>query len=139
MPATRIEAFTVTIPANTVKDSPVTVDTAFNQGTVIEIELDIPPGPSGYMGFQLAYGEQVIIPYSNSEYIVADNDKLRWPILNFPAGKFWAVIGYNTDIYDHALYVRYLIDDTQTGELVQQAQSIIQPTGEIVVSSGQGG
>lgn len=137
--ATRIEAFTVTIPKNTVKASPVTVDTTFNYGTVDEIEIDVPPGPSGLMGFQIAYGQQVIIPYSDSEYIVADNNRIRWPLTNFPDGQFWAVIGYNTDIYDHTIYVRYLIDDTATGNLVQQARSIVPQPAEVVVSGTAGG
>ena len=135
--ATRIEAFTVTIPANTAQNSPVNIQVSFNQGQVTEIDIDIPAGSAGLMGFQLAYGDQPIIPHSPSEYIVRDNTSFRWPLSTFPDGSFWAVIGYNTDIYDHDINLIFLIDDTSQAAATAAAGAAAGTVPEIVVSSGQ--
>lgn len=135
MAADRIEAFTVTIPANTAKSSPVNLPVTFDQGTVEQIDIDIPPGSSGLMGFQIAYGDQPIIPHDPSQYILRDNTEFRWPVENYPQGSGWAVIGYNTDIYDHDINLIFLINDGGIGASVVASVPIATPSAEIVISS----
>lgn len=107
----RIEAFAVTIPKATAKASPLTVPTTFPEGVVTAIEIDIPPGPSGLLGFMIAHSSQQIIPRTANSWITLDDRNLSWTLSDYPTGGAWAVIGYNTDIYNHTIQVRYLINE----------------------------
>lgn len=133
--ATRIEHFTVTVPAGTLLASPVNIVTAFNDGQVDEIEIRVPPGPVGLMGFQIAYGAQSIVPHDSSQWIVTDNEVINWPLVNFPTGRHWAVNGYNTDINDHTIYLRYLITEIGIAAAAQGTVVISAPPAEIVAAS----
>ena len=132
--ATRIESFSVTIPKNTPSSAPVTVDLSFNPGQVDEIEIDIPPGSAGLMSWQLAYGDQSVIPHDSSQYITVDDTSLRWPLTDFPTGSGWAVTGYNTDIYDHTFQVRFLITEIGLSGAAPGTQNISAPPSAIALS-----
>lgn len=122
----RIESFTVTIPAGTAIATPVTVPTSFPDGVVVQIETRIPSGPSGLMGFAFQHSSQQIIPRTDGEWILGDDDYFTWPLQNYPTGNKWSVLGYNLDVYDHSFYLRYLVNELT----IAQAQQIqIQPIG----------
>lgn len=107
----RIEAFAVTIPKATAKASPLTVATVFPDGVVTAIEIDIPPGPSGLLGFVVAHSQQPIIPRTANTWITLDDAHLSWTLADYPTGGSWAVVGYNTDVYNHTIQVRYFINE----------------------------
>jgi hypothetical protein len=120
--ADRIAAFACTVPAGTPVGSPVAVSTPFVDGIVTAIDIRVPPGPSGLVGFTIAYGGQAVIPDNAGTWLIADDEKFQWPTENYPTGRQWSLIGYNTDVYDHTIYVRYLID-----EFTAPAPTVIQP------------
>lgn len=111
--AQRIEAFAVTIPAGTTIAAPQTTALTFNMGIVEGIEILIPPGPSGLVGFRVVHSGDVVIPYDRSQWIIADHEVIKWPLEGFPVGRAWALRGYNLDAYDHTLYIRILVNETQ--------------------------
>lgn len=84
---------------------------SFNDGVVQRVEIRVPPGPSGLLGFQLAHSEQVIIPYSASEWIVTDNEVISWPLEDYPVRDGWEMWTYNLDVYEHSVFVRFLVSD----------------------------
>lgn len=110
--AQRIEHFAVTVPAGTAVAAPQTTTLSFNRGIVQQIEILIPPGPSGLVGFRILHSSDVVIPYDRTQWIIADNEVIKWPLENFPTGQAWALRAYNTDVFDHTLYVRLQVNET---------------------------
>lgn len=133
--ANRIESFTVTIPKGTLASAPVNIATDFNPGIVERITFTVPPGPSGLMGFQFAYGNAVIIPHDNSKWLIFDDVSKDWPIDEYPTGSYWAVIGYNTDVFDHTIYVDYHITETSPPSGATVAATISPQPAPILISS----
>jgi len=116
----RIEAPVVVVAAGTFASVPTTTPLSFQDGVVVGLEIRVPPGPSGLMGFQILHSGVSVLPKKASEFIVTDNDKIEWPLSNFPTGNKWAVRAYNEDVYDHSIYLFFLID-----ELPLRARSIM--------------
>jgi hypothetical protein len=108
--ARQIYSFAVTVPAGTAKLTPVTVPITTPVRTVTEIEVVIPPGPAGQMGFMVAMSGVPVIPYNSGEWIIGDDDKINWPLDDFPDSGDWSVVAYNTGVYDHTVYFRLLTE-----------------------------
>lgn len=110
--ASRIETFSPLILAGTAIAAPASFPLNFNDGVVQRIEILIPPGPSGLMGFRITHSGTVVIPYDGSSFIVTDDEKMVWDTEDYPTGSAWGLQGYNTDVYDHAVYLRFLVRET---------------------------
>lgn len=109
-PAVEIRSFAATIPAGTAKGSPVTLSVAFPARVVTEVHWRVPPGPSGLMGWKLTMSNgQAVLP-TNGTFIVVNDKGDTWPVVNQPDGGQWEVTGYNTDIYDHTVYLDFFLD-----------------------------
>lgn len=108
--AREVQAFQVTIPAGTAKASPQTTALTMPARIVREVEVLVPPGPRGNVGFQLAMAGNQLLPYTAGTFLVTDNEVLRWPLEGYPDSGAWQLIAYNTGIFDHTLYLRFLVD-----------------------------
>lgn len=107
--AAEIRASAVTIPAGTPQAAPVTVDVSFPPRLVQAVHWQVPPGPSGLMGWRLTMSGGVpVIPYGGG-WIIADDRSDTWPVTGMPDSGAWEVTGYNTDIYDHTVYLEFLL------------------------------
>jgi hypothetical protein len=109
--ATRIEPFTVVTPAATGVSAFLRTPLVFNDGDVTRLEIRIPPGPSGLVGFRIAHSGQSVIPATGNEWLIADNESLDWPLDGFPGNSGWELWSYNTDVYEHAIYLRFHVVD----------------------------
>lgn len=107
--ATEIRSFAVTIPANTPVTAPVTIPVTFPPRTVVQVDWQVPPGPSGLMGWSLTVAGQPVIPVNPGAFIITDDRKQSWPLEDFPDQGQWQVTGYNQDIYDHTIYLDFLL------------------------------
>ena len=106
-PVAEVRAFTVTIPANTPATAPATTDITMPAREVAWVKWRVPPGPSGLMSWQLTMsGGQVVIP-AGGGYITADDDGGTWEMFGQPDSGAWELTGYNTDIYDHSVYLYF--------------------------------
>lgn len=110
--AQRIETATVTATAGTLSTAPTTVDMSFPAGVVEEIEIVIPAGHAGLTGIAIGQGGQVVIPATAGGYIIGDADVIRWPLDGFLDNGSWFAQAYNTDVYDHQWFVRFLVGET---------------------------
>lgn len=54
-------------------------------------------------------GGQAVLP-TNGTFIVTDAHADIWPVINQPDSGQWEVTGYNTDIYDHTVYLDFFLD-----------------------------
>lgn len=100
-----LKLFTATVPAGTAKATPLTVPLAVGMATVDRIRWRVPPGPRGNLGWYLAMGGQQVLPSGSGLYVVADDEGDVWELAGLPDEGEWQVVGYNTGIYDHAVYL----------------------------------
>lgn len=109
--AQRVLQYTATIPANTPIATPVTVGFNLDNWTIESIDLEVPPGPNGLMGFQVVNNGVPWIPNSTGEYIVWNNARDSWYFTDQPNASGWGVQGYNLDVaYPHAVTVRFHVN-----------------------------
>jgi hypothetical protein len=101
---------TVSIPANTLKTALYVSTLALGLWDIESIDLEVPPGPAGLMGFYLAISGQQWIPHSAGEFIVWDDTKDSWNLSGQPTSTSWELHGYNTDQYPHEVVVRFHVN-----------------------------
>lgn len=109
--ADRVEVFTLVTPAGTPISAPMVHDMRINPGVVAGLEIIIPPGPSGLMGVRITHAGETIIPYRGADWLVTDDEKIAWPLTDYPDAGAWGARIYNDDIYEHAIVVRFLVDE----------------------------
>lgn len=104
---------TATIPAGTPINAPVTVDLGFTEFDIERIDLEVPPGPSGCMGFVLANNGVPWIPQQGFDWIIWDDHSEGFNTTDYPTGAGWEVIGYNVGQYDHNVIVRFHVNPVE--------------------------
>lgn len=109
--ANRIEPFEVVIPAGTTQSAFQRTSLPIQDGRVDKIQIRIPPGPSGLVGFRVAHSQQAVIPYTGDRWFVTDDDKLDWDTFAYPEGDAWELWAYNTDVFAHTIYIWMHITD----------------------------
>jgi hypothetical protein len=114
--ADEVLQFTCTIPAGTAKSAPVTIPMSMQLWDVESIDLEVPSGPSGLMGFYLAIGTEQWLPHRAGEWFVWNDRSKNWPLTNQPTSYGWNLVGYNTGKYAHSVtvgfHVNIITDDT---------------------------
>lgn len=109
--ATRIEMANVTVPAGTLQAAPQITPMVFNDGRVDQVDIVVPDGCAGLVGFQIGHSGQVIIPYDGVTFTVSNDEDIHWPLEAFPEAQKWFVVAYNTDQFPHTLRFRWQITD----------------------------
>lgn len=109
--AQRVEIKTVTVPAGTLDTAPQTDALNWRQGYPERVEIRIPPGPSGLVGVRLLHSGTLVIPRSNDEWLITDNEPVIWPLEGYPYNPNWTVQSYNLDVYEHTFQVRMLLNE----------------------------
>lgn len=109
--AERIEVFQVLCPAGTDDATPQTTALTMDESIVERIEVTVPTGPSGFMGFRFLHSQQIIIPYKGSNWILVNGVELNWPVQGYPTGDKWSLQMYNLDIFDHTVYIRFHVNE----------------------------
>jgi hypothetical protein len=125
--ANRIEPFAVTIPAGTTVAAFLKTNLPMQEGRVDLIQVRIPPGPSGLVGFRIAHSGQSVIPYTGERWFITDDDKLDWVTENYPQGNAWQLWAYNLDVYAHTIYVWMHISDAVTNLPQTVTPVVIEP------------
>lgn len=106
--AREIYAFDAVIPHGTLKTAPVTVNMTMPARVVETIEIVLPPGAAGSVGFQFATGGIPMIPSNAGGFIIPTPGLTTWPVEEQITSGAWQMIAYNTGGYNHALQVRFL-------------------------------
>jgi hypothetical protein len=105
--ADEVHQFLCTIPAGTPKSSLYVTKMPLNLYSVDQIDVEVPPGPSGQMGFYLALSGQQWIPWEAGTFIVWNGQSDSWPLTNQPTSAGWELHGYNLGAYPHSVTVRF--------------------------------
>lgn len=109
--AERVNIKTVTVPAGTPASNPLFQALDFRQGHAEQVEIRIPPGPSGLVGVALLRSGRRELPRDTDEWLITDAEPVIWPLQGYGTSESWAVIAYNTDIYEHTFQIRMLFNE----------------------------
>jgi hypothetical protein len=124
----------ITIPHNTPLSAGFSVDLNLPDEIVETVDLKVPSGPLGLMGFALAYSDQQIVPYEAGTFFKWNDDRLTWAFDDYPSGGDWQLIGYNDDVvYDHTVYLTFHDIPLSSTPLVTPSITIVSNT---LVGSG---
>jgi hypothetical protein len=105
--AARVFRFTATIPAGTPADTPATVDFNLDGYNIEQIDLEVPAGPAGNMGFQLVNNGIPWIPFQSDQWVIWDGIQATYYTTDYPNASGWGIVGYNTGQYDHNIIATF--------------------------------
>lgn len=114
--STRYVQVAVTTPVTATKASPLS--TTVNLGNVIldSLEISLPGGSVGLMGFALQLAGQVILPYGgNAGYIIRENSDKEY-VVGIEVDKGLILKTYNTDKHSHGAYFTFKVHDIYDDE-----------------------
>lgn len=101
--------FHVTVPANTPKAANFTADLSFPARVVQELEVVVPAGPRGFLGFAIGAAGVPIIPVEPGAFMVTDGEVISWALQGYHDSGSWTLFAYNSGKYAHTLEVRFLV------------------------------
>jgi hypothetical protein len=107
----RIEWFQASVPALTPVITPYRQALVFPFGNVVEIDVKVPPGPAGNVGFYITAGGSQYIPRTSGTFIIPDSDYFTWPLANAINSGSWGIVAYNTDVWPHLIEVGFLVNE----------------------------
>lgn len=107
--AREIRQFTAVVPAGVTAAAPRSFDMSFPPRTVDTLEIIVPPGPSGVVGFAVTNSGIRVIPYNSDDWIITSNEKIVWPLNGYVDSGSWELLAYNTGNDTHSIYVRFLL------------------------------
>lgn len=107
--AAEVRTFAALIPAGTLITAPVTVAFTMPTRLIESVEILVPPGCNGLVGFAIAAAGQPVIPYGAGQWIIANGETIKWPIENQIQSGAWSLRGYNNGVYQHTLQVRFML------------------------------
>jgi len=61
------------------------------------------------MGFAINHGGGSFIPEGTGNWVIADDQFMQWPLDDAPNNGNWEIVGYNTDVLSHTIYVFFNI------------------------------
>jgi hypothetical protein len=109
--AARIYETQFTVPAGTPQSAPVKQAWVTEDNTIVDIELEVPPGHNGLTGIRVVKGDTALIPYNPNAWIVANDYSRVFPVNDYiPTGDI-SVQGFNTGQYNHTFYLRMTMQD----------------------------
>lgn len=108
--AVEVRETAVTTPAGTTAAAPQVTDLSFPPRLVTRIEVRVPPGPAGTLGFRLGSGGVQVIPINPGGWVVTDDEVIGWDLTGQITSGAWQLISYNTGSLPHTVYVRFLLD-----------------------------
>lgn len=103
--AQRILPFTVETGTQYTPTAPLTTDLTFPSADVIQVDIMVPPGPSGFLGFYLGNGGGQVIPEGIGQWITPDDVYLSFQMEGLPNNGNWQFVSYNTGNYSHTVYL----------------------------------
>lgn len=109
--AQRVVPLTCVIPPNTPVNAPASFSLQFPAADVERIDVRIPPGPNGLVGFSINNGGGNFIPEGDGNWIIGNDDYIQWPLDDAPNNGNWTVMAYNTDVLQHTLYFFFNINN----------------------------
>lgn len=114
----------VLVPAGTPISAGFKQAITFAPLEIARIEVRVPPGPRGEVGFAIGAGGVAVFPFDTGQFIVADDEEIGWDLEDTLDAGSWQVLAYNTGQYDHTLWFRFLGTEPQLRQVQPGGQPI---------------
>lgn len=108
--AREVYRFSVTVPHGTLQSAPQVTQLPMPVREVRSVEVTVPPGPHGLVGFQFTSGSGLVLPVNAGQFIVMDGRTRRWDLNDYMTSGAWALTAYNTGTNDHTLEIAFECD-----------------------------
>ena len=104
--------FKFTIPKETSKEEPLRKEISLPKGVIKKVRIVIPFGHMAKAGMQIRYGEVVLLPQGEENWIYGNNeiieDEWYWEIDKDK--EVFTLVGYNESKWnDHSFIIRFLM------------------------------
>jgi hypothetical protein len=107
--ARELRLFPITVAAGVQIAAPATTPMRFPPRVVEEVEVLVPPGPRGEVGWRIGSAGTQLLPLDLGSWIVTDNEVLHIPTEGFHDSGSWEFTAYNTGQFPHVITVRFLL------------------------------
>jgi hypothetical protein len=95
---------TLTVGAGNSISTPVSQAWPLEDNELTKIVVTIPDGHCGLTGFRILRAQQQIVPFANSQYLVANDRTLTYEFDDEITTTGLVLEGYNNDIFPHTFY-----------------------------------
>ena len=132
--AVELRVFTVTVATGTTKAAPQKTAITTPPRVVTKVEVMVPPGPRGCVGFQVAVSGNPLYPVNPTAWVVTDDDTVTITPQDAPTSGAWYLNAYNTGTYTHTLQVRLYLDltgSTPASAITPITTGAIEPTSTV--------
>jgi hypothetical protein len=102
--------FSITVPAQTLQATPQTFDISFGTFEVRNVNVRVPPGPLGTVGFRIASSRVQWIPWNTGAWLVFDDESRDFPADGWPNSGDWQIVAYNVGLFSHTLEFTWELD-----------------------------
>lgn len=126
--AREVHEFPVSIPAGTPITAPLTFNLPMPPRIIDEVQVQVPPGPRGEVGFAIGQAGVPIFPFESGAYVVTDNELVSWPLEDANTSGAWQIIAYNSGAFNHTLYVRFFARLPDAAATAADSPPIIEST-----------
>lgn len=112
----------LTIPKNTSKAEPASVQLVCTAGKVTEVEILFPSGCMGLVGVRIRDFEHIVWPTNPDEWLIASGETVEWDEDYDLAGTPWTLTleGYSDDdTYPWTIYFRFAVMEIGKAALVK--------------------
>jgi hypothetical protein len=116
--ASEIHLFQVTVPIGVAKAAPAVFPLTMPFRFVEQINVRVPPGPRGEVGFAVGAAGLAILPQEVGAFVVADSQYITWPLTRQISSGAWQLLAYNTGSFPHTLQVEFLTNNPLDSEAV---------------------
>lgn len=127
--ADQVQQFACTIPVGTPISAPVVFNFNLGTFTVDEIDVKVPDGCNGAVGFRIAAAGTQLIPFNVGAWAVFSGDYLTYPLTGQHNSGAWQLQGYNLGGFAHTLQVTFhlqLLADSSSGVAEPIASSALE-------------
>lgn len=125
----RVYPLTVTTPDGTLEASPQSTTWPLEDARLLYIDLIIPAGHNGLTGLRVEYNGTQIVPWGDVSYIIANNDRIRFPVNGEITRTGLVIITYNTDVFDHSHYLYAAIQD------LPEPTAVVNISGQVIATA----
>jgi hypothetical protein len=115
--AQEVHQFSCTIEPGTPIDDPAIFNLEIAYYDLESLDLEVPPGPNGLVGFYVALSSQQWFPWEMGEWIIWNDRTENWPTNDQSINGTWQLYAYNLGIYEHTVTVRFHVNAVATAVL----------------------
>ena len=107
----RLYETTFTVAAGTALAAPQLAPVALEDASLVSVRIVIPDGHNGLTGLQVRWAGTQVIPFGTGTWITANDEVMDIPWDGEITATGLALAGYNTDVFAHSFYLRWLVED----------------------------